>query len=104
MADAHMKMGNIFRQLGATEDAFKEYQLAHEITEKRAKARPDSDASQSNLAATFTVMGDMSQQLHRDMAAALGYYEKALALREQLYRHPKGGEPTNGPTARQDGV
>ena len=92
MALAHMRMGHMFRQLGDTEAAFRQFELCHAITQKRAEAMPDRDASQSNLAATFTVLGDMSQELRRDMRAALDYYRKALAIRHRLYASPKGGE------------
>ena len=54
MAAAHMKMGQIFRQLGETEEAFKQYVLCHEITRKRAEVQPNWAASQANLAATYT--------------------------------------------------
>lgn len=90
MAAAHMKMGQMFRQLGDTEEAFKQYVLCHEITQKRALAQPTWAAAQSNLAATFTVLGNMSQELRRDMKAALDYYLKALALYEKIDANPKG--------------
>jgi serine/threonine protein kinase/tetratricopeptide (TPR) repeat protein len=90
MAAAHMKMGQMFRQLGDTEEAFKQYLLCHEITQKRALAQPTWAAAQSNLAATFTVLGNMSQELRRDMNAALDYYLKALVIYEGIYANPKG--------------
>jgi serine/threonine-protein kinase len=92
MAAAHMRMGHMFRQLGDTEEAFRQYQLCHEITRKRAAANPTRDASQANLAATLTVLGDMSQELRRDMAAALDYYRQAAAVRERVYLRPHGGD------------
>ena len=85
-----MKMGQMFRQLGDTEEAFKQYVLCHEITRKRAEAQPTWAASQANLAATYTVLGNMSQELRRDMKAALDYYRKAVAIYEGIYANPKG--------------
>jgi serine/threonine protein kinase/tetratricopeptide (TPR) repeat protein len=100
MASAHMKMGQMFRQLGDTEEAFKQYVLCHEITQKRALAQPTWAAAQSNLAATFTVLGNMSQELRRDMNAAQDYYLKALTIYERLDANPKGdGERPVDPLA-----
>jgi eukaryotic-like serine/threonine-protein kinase len=99
MANAHMKMGLIFRQLGETEEAFKQFMRCHEITQRRAAAKPESDAAKSNVAATLTVLGDMSQDLRRDMEGALQYYLQAMTLREELYREPRGGEGKVEPVA-----
>jgi len=99
MANAHMKMGLIFRQLGETEEAFKQFMRCHEITQRRAAAKPESDAAKSNVAATLTVLGDMSQDLRRDMEGALDFYLKATALREELHREPRGGEGKIDPVA-----
>ncbi|MBX9625446.1 MAG: protein kinase, partial [Gemmataceae bacterium] len=92
MAAAYMRMGQMFRQLGDSEEAFKQFQLCHAITQKRAADNPTWDTSQSNLAATLTVLGDMSQELRRDMAAALDYYRKARDIRERIHTRPQGGE------------
>ncbi len=90
MAAAHMKMGQMFRQLGDTEEAFKQFELCHEITRRRAVEHPNWAASQANLAATFTMLGNMSQEIRRDMKASLGSYEKALAIYRSLVENPKG--------------
>jgi serine/threonine-protein kinase len=99
VASAYINMGFVLKQLGETEEAFKYFSRGHEIVEARAKAQPNRDAAKGNLAATFTLLGDMSQELRRDMTAALGYYRKALELREQLYLHPHGGEGKIDPVA-----
>jgi tetratricopeptide (TPR) repeat protein/tRNA A-37 threonylcarbamoyl transferase component Bud32 len=92
MAKAYYNMGSIFRQLGDTEEAFKQFLRAAEIFKARAAAQPTRDATQGNLAAMFSLLGEMSEERGRDMTAALGYYHQALAIREQLYRHPHGGD------------
>jgi serine/threonine-protein kinase len=99
MASAYINMGFVFKQLGQTEEAFKHFTRGHEIIQARAAAQPNRDAAKSNLAATFTLLGDMSQELRRDMPAAVGHYRKALALREELYLHPNGGEGKLDPLA-----
>ncbi len=90
MAAAHMKMGQMFMQLGDTEAAFEQFVRCHQITEKRAMANPNWAASQANLAATFIMLGNMSQQIRRDMKAAVGYYDKAIAIYDGLNANPKG--------------
>lgn len=90
MAAAHMKMGQMFMQLGDTAAAYDQFERCHQITEKRALANPDWAASQANLAATFIMLGNMSQQIRRDMKASVGYYEKAIAIYEAVIENPKG--------------
>jgi serine/threonine-protein kinase len=99
MAMAYINLGNVYKQLGQTEEAFKQYLSANKIFEDRVKADPTRDAAKGNLAASFTLLGNMSQELRRDMSAALTYYRKALALREEIYRNPTGGEGKLDPLA-----
>jgi tetratricopeptide (TPR) repeat protein len=99
MASAYINMGFVLKQLGQTEEAFKQFVRGHEIVQARAAAQPKRDASKGNLATTFTFLGEISQERGRDMTAALGYYRKALALWEELYHHPNGGEGKLDPAA-----
>jgi serine/threonine-protein kinase len=99
MAMAYIELGNVYRQIGQTEEAFKQYLRAQAIFEARAAEDPARDASKGNVAAGFILLGDMSQVLRRDMAAALDYYRKALAIREELYRHPHDNEGRLDPLA-----
>lgn len=92
MLAAHMRMGNMFRQLGATEEAMNEFSRCHEIAKRRAAAKPNNDAAQGNLAAVLTVLGDMDQELRRDMVAALDCYQRALDIREKLHGKPPSTE------------
>jgi tetratricopeptide (TPR) repeat protein len=46
----------------------------------------------------------MSQELRRDMTAALGYYRKALTIREDLHHHPHGGAGKLDPVAVQQAL
>jgi serine/threonine-protein kinase len=91
IVNAYINLGFVFKQLGKTDEAFRAFVRGHEIMKDRAQAQPTRDAAQNNLAATFVLLGDMSQQLHRDMAASLDYYRQALAIRERIYRHPHDG-------------
>jgi serine/threonine-protein kinase len=84
MAAAYMKMGQLFQQMGQSEKAFLQYQKCHEIIQALAAKNPEGDVAQANLAATYTMLGEMSLELRRDMRASLDYYQKALDLRKEL--------------------
>ena len=90
MLAAHMRTGNMFRQLGATDDAMKEYEICLDIARRRSLAHPDNDASQGNLAAVLDVLGDMRQELSRDMTAALDSYMQSLRIWKELRAKPPG--------------
>ena len=83
-AAAYMRMGQLFQEVGLSEKAFIQFQKCHEIVQTMALKEPDSEVRQANLAASFTMLGEMSLQLRRDMPASLGYYQKALTIRRQL--------------------
>lgn len=88
MLGAHMQMGGMFRQLGDTEDAMNEFEKSLDIARRRAANNPDNDASQANLAAVLSQVGDMRQELQRDVDAALACYREALAICETLHGRP----------------
>jgi serine/threonine-protein kinase len=84
MAGAYMQMGDLFVQLGQSEKAFSQYQKSHAILQGLAEKDPEGDVAQANLAAAFTVLGQMSLELRRDIKASLDYYQKALEIRKKL--------------------
>jgi serine/threonine-protein kinase len=88
MANAYMRMGQLFQQLGQSEKAYTQYQKCHDIIQALAARDPKSDKAQANLAATFTQLGEMSLELRRDMRASLTYYQKALDIRKLLVGRP----------------
>ena len=104
MAAAHMKMGLIFKQLGETEEAFQQFMRCHEIVLTRMKLKPHSDSAKGNVASSFTMLGEMSQELRRDMKTALDYYQKALELRKELYFNPRSGEGQLDPIKVKQGL
>ncbi|HEV3449406.1 MAG TPA: protein kinase [Gemmataceae bacterium] len=103
-AAVRMKMGLVYRQLGETEEAFKHVLESHRINEEQAKAQPDSDRAKSNLAASYTVLAEMSLEMRRDLAASLDYYQKALKLREELYQQPHHQEGAPKPKSIKQGL
>jgi len=88
MAAAYMRIGQIFQQLGQSEKAFAQYEKCHAIIKALAERDPEGPVAQANLAATFTVLGEMSLELRRDMKASLDYYQQALALRQKGVNQP----------------
>ena len=96
MLGAHMRMADIFKQLGDTDDAMKEFEKSLDIARRRAAKNPDNDASQANLAVVLSQVGDMRQELERDVDASLSCYREALAICETLHGKPPsavGGMP-----------
>jgi serine/threonine protein kinase/tetratricopeptide (TPR) repeat protein len=103
-AAVDMKMGLVYRQLGETEEAFKYVLESHKINQEQAKVQPESDRAKSNLAASYTVLAEMSLEMRRDLAASLDYYQKALKLREELYQHPHDQEGAPKPKSVKQGL
>ena len=88
-AAALMELGTIYRQLGQTQKAFQSYQKCLEITKERVKIKNYSDPSRQNLANTYFALAFCSEELHRDMKAALSYNQEALKLYEDIDKKPK---------------
>jgi tetratricopeptide (TPR) repeat protein/tRNA A-37 threonylcarbamoyl transferase component Bud32 len=88
-AAALMELGKIYRQLGQTRKAFSAYQKCLEITKERVKIKNYSDPSRQNLANTYFELAFCSEELNRDMKAALNYNQDGLKLYEAIYQKPK---------------
>jgi tetratricopeptide (TPR) repeat protein/tRNA A-37 threonylcarbamoyl transferase component Bud32 len=88
-AAALMELGKIYRQLGQTEKAFKAYQQLLTITKERVKIKKFSDPSRQNLANTYLELALCSEELNRDMNAALNYNRDAVKLYEDIDKKPK---------------
>jgi tetratricopeptide (TPR) repeat protein len=88
MAAAYMRIGQLFQQTGQSEKAFVQYEKCHAIVKALAAKDPDGPVAQANLAATLTMLGEMSLELRRDVQASLDYYQQALALRKAIAARP----------------
>jgi serine/threonine-protein kinase len=102
MLSAHMRMGGMFRQLGDTDDAMNEFEKSLDIARRRAEENPDNDASQSNLAVVLNEVGDMRQELKRDVDAALVNYREALRICETLHAKPPSAVGAQTPSKLLD--
>jgi len=83
-AAAYMKIGQLYQQMGQSEKAFAQFEKCHEIVKSMADKDPGSSVAQFNLAASLTMLGEMSLELGRDIQTSLDYYEQALALRKAI--------------------
>jgi tetratricopeptide (TPR) repeat protein/tRNA A-37 threonylcarbamoyl transferase component Bud32 len=88
-AAALMELGKIYRQLGQTKKALSAYQKCLEITKERVKIKNYSDPSRQNLANTYFELAFCSEELNRDMKAALSYNQDGLKLYEGIFQKPK---------------
>ena len=102
MLGAHMQMAKMFKQLGDTEDAMNEYEKSLTIARRRAEENPDNDASQSNLVVVLNQVGDMRQELKRDVDAALLCYREALQICETLSAKPPSTAGARSPSKLLD--
>jgi tetratricopeptide (TPR) repeat protein len=85
---AMVGIGDIYRQLGEPAKASQQFLKALEIAKERVTIKNGSDASRRNLALVYSSLGAVSQELNRDLKASLDYYQKSLALFEDIDQHP----------------
>jgi tetratricopeptide (TPR) repeat protein len=81
MAEAYQRMGDIFQNLAQHKEAREQYEQSHAIRLELAKT--GTAAAHSNLALSFTKLGDISL-LEGDRKLAHQHYSEALRLREAL--------------------
>jgi serine/threonine-protein kinase len=99
-AAAHMQLGQLFQQLGKSQEALAEFHKVYEITKARVVLKQGSDASRRNLAAALMMLADMDRELGRDMRASLAHCKEALALWEDIDRNPKADDKGEGLASR----
>ncbi|MFM7844143.1 MAG: hypothetical protein ACKPEY_07940, partial [Planctomycetota bacterium] len=85
---AHYQMANLFRQLGASQQAVREFQRAYEVAQRRADAEPQNAASQENLTVVLLALGDVELELSRNLSAAALHYREAERILETLLQLP----------------
>ncbi len=87
-AAAFMALGDIYRQLGQSEKALRAFERCLAITKERVVIKKGSDPSRQNLANTYFALALSSEELRRDMKAALKYNQDALKIYEDIYVLP----------------
>ena len=88
---AHKKLGDLYRQTGETDKAYREYEIAHKSTQERVIVQEGSDASRYNLALSSLDMAEVSRELKRDMEACRGYIDASITTLEEVLANPKPG-------------
>jgi serine/threonine-protein kinase len=101
-AAAHMQLGQMFRQLGKSKEALAQFRKVYEIAKARVVLKKGTDASRRNLALALVNLADMEKEIGRNMQAALAQNQEALALWEDIDRHPKADENGLGLTKKED--
>jgi tetratricopeptide (TPR) repeat protein/tRNA A-37 threonylcarbamoyl transferase component Bud32 len=91
-AATYQLVGDRLKRLGHSEEALKQFRLGRDAAEKIVRARPDSDKAKANLGVMLMRLGEMERELNADPRAALDYYEKGRALRQDVIDHPRSGD------------
>jgi serine/threonine-protein kinase len=84
MGVAMQRMGDIFEQMGQTEETLRLYRQSLVIFERLEKEERDNDWLPWNCAVSFDRLGGVSNDFLGDAVAALDYYQRSLALRKAL--------------------
>jgi tetratricopeptide (TPR) repeat protein len=79
-----VELGGIYRQLGQSEKASRQFLKALEIAKERMKIKKGSDPSRRNLAVVYWDLGGFAEKSNRDLNTALDYHRNALALIEDI--------------------
>ncbi len=86
---AHQEMADLFDRLGHGEQAVSQFAQARKLLAARALQSPDDDKARANLARVTARLGDLAYKFHGDGRAARDHYRRAIALQEEVYRHPR---------------
>ena len=81
-------LGDIYRQLGQSEKASRQYLKSLDIAKERVILKKGSDGSRLNLALVYSKLGLVAEEANRDLPASRDYFQKAVALYEDIDQHP----------------
>jgi tetratricopeptide (TPR) repeat protein len=84
----HQQLGDLFLQLGQGEEALKQYEQARELLARTTREHPEDDKARANYALIQSSIGNAVHALSGDAPAARRYLRKALALQQDVERHP----------------
>jgi serine/threonine-protein kinase len=92
LADAHRKMGDLYRELGQMDQAYNQFQETHRIMEDIALANPNDEDLQVQLVKSWLALGDLARDAKGDTARAREDYKRALAIANDLAEHPRSAQ------------
>jgi eukaryotic-like serine/threonine-protein kinase len=81
-AVAHQKLGDIFRELGHTEEAHRQYKFSRQLAETLAASAPRDLATMDCLLRSFAGLGELSLQASRN-GEAVEHLERVVELAER---------------------
>jgi serine/threonine protein kinase/tetratricopeptide (TPR) repeat protein len=93
LADAHLKMGRLYRELGQIDQAYKQFEETRKIWESIVRADPNDEDARVQLAAYWQTLGDSSVHWNGDAARAREAYKRGLTIAQDLVDHPKSEQP-----------
>jgi serine/threonine-protein kinase len=94
LAQAHLKMGWLYRELGQIDQAYKHFQETHKLRESIALDNPDEDEARVQLATSWKDLGDIALHSMGDAARARADYQRGLAIAIDLAAHPRSDQPS----------
>jgi tetratricopeptide (TPR) repeat protein len=87
MGVALQRMGDVYEQMGQTEEAIRQHRLSLAIFERLEANEPQNDWLPWNRAVSYDKLGTMTHDFHGDATAALDLFKRSLALRQGLAEH-----------------
>jgi serine/threonine-protein kinase len=92
LAEAHRKLGDLYHELGQTDQVYKHHEETHQIMEAIALANPNDEAIRAQLVKSWLALGDMSLYSKGDAARAREQYKLGLAIASDLAEHPRSDQ------------
>jgi serine/threonine-protein kinase len=93
LADAHLQMGRLYREIGQIDQAYKQIEETHRIRENIAQSNPNEEDARAQLATSWQALGDMALHAKGDAARAREDYKRGLTIANDLADHPKSDQP-----------
>jgi serine/threonine protein kinase len=94
LADARLKMGWLYREIGQTDQAYQQFQETHKIRERIALANPDEEGARVQLATSWKDLADLALHAKGDAALAREDYKRGLTIANDLAEHPRSDQPS----------
>jgi len=93
MGVALQRMAALHERLGNIREAIRLYKRSVQIFDRLETENPDDDWLRWDKAVAFDALGSLSNESEGDSVAAMDYYLKALAMRQQVVFHPRRADP-----------
>jgi len=91
LARAHQTMGDLLKNLGQSEAALREYQLALDLIQKVAEDDADNDLARGNQALMLTTIANAKLALTGDARAAHQTFLRSYEIQKDIADHPRSG-------------